>query len=390
MDIHQIRKDSPSSSNHLFFDSAGSSLMPVSVVKAIKKYLDEETYWGGYKVMTDRMDEAGQFYKEAATLLNCEKENIAFANSATEAFAKALSSITFKKDDLILTTDSDYVSNYMLFISLIKREKIKVERINSLPNGDLDLDDLKSRIDIKVPRLVAITHMPTNSGLIQDAIAVGEICKQYDILYMLDACQSVGQIEVDTQAIQCDFMSVTGRKFLRGPRGTGLLFASNKVLNMGLAPLSIDAWSARWTKPLEYVPNSDATRFENFEKPYPMFHGFIEALSYLNNVGIKQIENRNKLISNRLRKNLASIAHIKILDQGTQLSNIVTFIKGSKDQSYCKKYLFENKVIHSMANRFSALIDFDKKGHEWAIRLSPHYFNTIEEIDEVSDIIDRM
>ncbi len=390
MNIDQIRKDSPSTNDLLFFDSAGSSLMPKPVTDAVKYYFDEESYWGGYKVMLDKMEETNLFYQETSKLINCGPKNIAFATSATDAFSKAVSSISFATGDVILITDADYVSNYMYLISLIRTFGIVVKRIKSRENGDLDLEHLEILIEAKKPKLVVVTHMPTNSGLIQDAVAVGELCSKHQILYLLDACQSVGQINVNVVDIKCDFMSVTGRKFIRGPRGTGFLYVSDTILEEQYAPMSIDAWSAQWVSPLEYKINPSATRFEHFEKPYPMFYGFSAAIRYINEIGIDQIETRNALLANHLRSNLSNINGIKQLDLGTKKSNIITFIKANKSQEESKSHLNKHKVMHSMANKFSALIDFEKKGQDWAIRLSPHYFNTIAEIDQLSNIVDLM
>ncbi|WP_306460071.1 aminotransferase class V-fold PLP-dependent enzyme [Flavobacterium sp. B17] len=191
---------------------------------------------------------SGKIYNETATLINAKPSNIAFATSATEAYTKALSSIIFKEGDTIITTADDYISNQITFISLQKKMNLKIIRMKNLPDHELDLDDLEVLIKKHHPRIVAVTHIPTNSGLIQNVEGVGKICREYGILYLVDACQSVGQMVVDVEKINCDFLTATGRKFMRGPRGTGFLYVSDKVLEQNYAPLLLDMRGAKWSE----------------------------------------------------------------------------------------------------------------------------------------------
>ncbi|WP_308003855.1 aminotransferase class V-fold PLP-dependent enzyme, partial [uncultured Chryseobacterium sp.] len=221
MNVAKIREDIRGlSDGKIFMNNAGSSLMPSIVVDSMIDYLKQEEQFGGYEVANRNAELLEEFYDETAKLINCKPSNIAFATSATEAFAKALSSIVFKENDVIITTADDYISNQITFISLQKKINIKIIRTRNLPDNELDLEDLENLIRKYTPKLVAVTHIPTNSGLIQNVEGVGKICKRYNILYLVDACQSVGQMVVDVEKIGCDFLTATGRKFLRGPRGT--------------------------------------------------------------------------------------------------------------------------------------------------------------------------
>lgn len=387
MNIRQIRNDTPACQDKIFLNSAGASLMPHKVLKNIQHYLKHEEKLGGYKIAELRKKEIESFYEEVATLINAEAHQIAFAFSATEAYAKALSSIPFQENDVILTSDDDYVSNQINFISLKQRFKLNVLRVNNKPNGDLDLNDLEQKIQMHHPRLVAITHVPTNSGLVQDVAGIGKICAQHQVLYLLDACQSVGQLSVDMQEIQCDFMSVTGRKFLRGPRGTGFLYVSDKVLNQNYAPLFIDLRGAEWTSSDQFQMIASAQRFESWEIPYALLIGLKEAVKYANALGIKHIEAYNQQLMHHLREKLMNISGVKLFDQGSRTCNILTFQKEGKSLAQIKDSLDTHHVFYSTTSKSSAIIDFDKKGIDWIVRLSPHYFNTLEEMDEVAAII---
>ncbi len=390
IDIDQIRKDTPHCTDKLFFNSAGSSLMPTVVVEKVKEYLEEERQLGGYKVKDLRNEEIEDFYNQVSTLINCEPHNIAFAHDATDAYAKALSSIDFKAGDKIITSNDDYISNQINFLSLQKRYGIEILRGNNLENGDLDLDHFEKLIQESNPKLVAITHIPTNSGLIQDVEAIGEMCEEYDRLYLVDACQSVGQIPVDVRKIKCDFLSTTGRKYLRGPRGTGFLFVSDKLLQAGHAPLFIDMRGANWTDKDSYEARGDAKRFETWESPYALIIGLKEAIKYANAIEIKAIDEYNKKIVGDLKRLLSSLTGVNQFDKGSTTCSLVTFTKEGKSLQEIEDWLTNHKIFYSISDIGSARIDFAKKGVDWAIRLSPHYFNTSEEIERVTEIIGEM
>lgn len=388
--IESIRKDSPACENQLFMNSAGSSLMPLSVRETMNDYLALEEQHGGYAVMEMRSGQIGNFYQEMADFLKCHTRNIAFQYSATYAFARALSSIPFEKGDYILTTDEDYISNQTAYLSLQKRMGIQLVRSKNLENGDLDLLDFEEKVKNLSPKLVAITHVPTNSGIVHPAEKIGVICKKYNCWYLLDACQSVGQFEVYPEKIGCDFLSGTGRKFLRGPRGTAFLYVSDKVLEEKLEPLFIDSRGVDWTSANEYVLHDGAQRFETFEVSYQSMVGFAEAMRYANYVGVKYISKLNKNLLSHMENGIKSIPGIKHLDLGSTRSNIITLKKEFKSLESTKAALDTKKVNYSISLRAHANIDFDKKKEEWAVRISPHYFNTIDEIDQVLQVFNDL
>ncbi|WP_404985774.1 aminotransferase class V-fold PLP-dependent enzyme [Chryseobacterium sp. M5] len=376
------------SDGKLFFNNAGSSLMPNIVVDSMIDYLQQEEQFGGYEVANRNTELLENFYTETAKLINCKPSNIAFMTSATEAFSKALSSIIFKEGDTVITTVDDYISNQITFISLQKRLNVKIIRIKKLENNELDLEDLENLIKQNHPKLVAVTHIPTNSGLIQDIEAVGKICRQYDILYLADCCQSVGQMVVDVEKIGCDFLTATGRKFMRGPRGSGFLYVSERVLEQDYAPILLDMRGAHWSEYNNYELFKTAKRFEHWEASYAAVLGMMEAVKYANIIGLNNIENYNKKLAETLRKNLEN-GGFKVLDIGKNLSSIATFCGPDNDLEYIQKVLKENNVFFSVSYKNSALIDFTDKKVDGAVRLSPHYFNTLEEIEKVSDILHK-
>lgn len=389
MNIDIIRQDIRGLSDvKIFLNNAGSSLMPRQVVDTMMDYLKQEEQFGGYEVANKNAELLESFYDETAKLINCKSSNIAFATSATDAYTKALSSIVFKEGDVIITTIDDYISNQITFISLQKKLKLKIIRTKNLSDNELDLEDLEELIKKYTPKLVAVTHIPTNSGLIQNVEGVGKICKKYGILYLVDACQSVGQLFVDVEKIGCDFLTATGRKFMRGPRGTGFLYVSDRILEQNYAPLLLDMRGANWTEYDNYELFKTAKRFEHWEVSYASLLGFTEALKYANTIGIHAIEHYNKGLSEKLRENLRD-SGFQVWDQGNHLSSIITFCGPDGDLENIQKVLKENNIFFSVTYKNSALIDFTNKNINGIVRLSPHYFNTVEEIEKVSEILNN-
>ncbi|SEW14662.1 Selenocysteine lyase/Cysteine desulfurase [Chryseobacterium wanjuense] len=387
MNTDKIRQDIKGlSDGKIFLNNAGSSLMPQVVLDSMINYLHQEEQFGGYEVANRNAELLEQFYDETAKLINCKSSNVAFATSATDAYAKALSSIVFKERDVIITTVDDYISNQIVFISLQKKLNVKVIRTKNLSDNELDLEDLEHLIKEYRPKLVAVTHIPTNSGLIQNVESVGKICRQYDVLYLVDACQSVGQLEVDVEKIGCDFLTATGRKFMRGPRGTGFLYVSDKVLEQNYAPLLLDMRGANWSEFDDYELFKTAKRFEHWEISYASLLGLMEATKYANAVGMQEIENYNRKLSEKLRQNLKN-SRFNVWDWGNNLSSIVTFSGPDGDLENIQKVLKENNVFFSVTYKNSALIDFTNKNINGIVRLSPHYFNTVDEIEKVSEIL---
>jgi len=387
MDINTIRAQTKGCTGKIFLNSAGASLVPSAVTEKMISYLSKEAEIGGYALAAQFNTELQEFYSESAKLLNCKPENIAFVTSATDAYAKAISSIAFKAGDVILTTDDDYISNQLSFLSLKSRFGITIVRAANSTDGDLDLQVFEKLVQQHQPKLVALTHIPTSSGLIQPAAEVGLICKKYDVLYLLDACQSVGQLLVDVKEIGCDFLTATGRKFLRGPRGTGILYVSDRALNAGLVPMIFDMQGAKWSGFDTYELADTAVRFEFWESSIAGKLGLVAALKYVNEIGIANIEQYNAVLMKKFRTQLKDIKGLNLHDRGIRLSNILTFTIAGKSIEELTALLDANQVYYSISFKDFALIDFTRKNLERAIRFSPHYFNTAEELEKIVAIL---
>ena len=230
IDIEQARRDTPAVSKILHFNNAGAALMPAPVLQAQLDHLQLEAAIGGYEAAAAANDRMEATYDSIARLLNADRAEIALVENATVAWDMAFHSVGFAAGDRILTAEAEYESNHIAFLQVARRSGAVIDVVPSDAAGELDLEALERMIDRRV-KLIAITHVPTNGGLVNPAAEVGRIARAHGILYLLDACQSVGQIPIDVAAIGCDMLSATGRKYLRGPRGTGFLYVRRGVLD---------------------------------------------------------------------------------------------------------------------------------------------------------------
>lgn len=384
-EVARLRADTPGVSQVMHFNNAGASLMPRPVIAAMQDYLAFEAITGGYEAVAARSQDIDDFYHVCARLINATPRNIAFTASATDAFGRALSSVPLQPGDVIVTTDNDYISNQLAFLSFQRRFGVRLLRAEELPEGGVDPDSVRSLIREHRPQLVSVSHVPTNSGLIQDVEAVGRICREHEVLYLVDACQSVGQMPVDVQAIGCDFLSATFRKFLRGPRGAGFLYVSDHVLDVGLEPLLIDMRGARWSGRDAYTPSERAHRFEEWEQNYALMMGSRAACCYALDVGLAAIQMRTWTLADILRDGLKQLHGVEVLDRGREQCAIVTAYFRGRTQDQLTAQLSGINVGFSLAEY--AVIDFAQKQVPWALRVAPHYYNTEE---EVRILLDRL
>jgi selenocysteine lyase/cysteine desulfurase len=383
------RQDTPGCKTSVHFNNAGAALMPQPVISAIESHIRLESEIGGYEAYEQQSNEVNKFYSAAGKLIGAKPQQIAFTSSATNSFARALSSVPFNTGDKVLIANEDYVSNQLAFLSVKKRFGIELLRAPSLPEGGIDPDAFRKLADKHRPVLASITHVPTNSGLVQPVGEIGKICRSLDIPFLLDACQSAGQLPLDVEETYCDFLSATMRKFLRGPRGAGFLYVSDRILNKNWYPLFIDMKGAEWTEENEFKMQPDASRFEDWELPYALQMGSAAALDYALQTGIKTIQDRNKILMDYLKKKITGKGWIP-LDRGNETCSILTVHFNGIDPSVLHNKLKSLHINTSVSRNMYARIDFKSKNVDWALRISPHYYNTEQEIDQLTEALENL
>jgi len=379
--VRQWREDTPGCANQIHFNNAGAGLMPRDVLDVMVTHLNREAKFGAYESADDAEGAVAEAYASVARLLRAQPRNIAVVENSTVAFFQALSAFDFKPGDVIVTTRNDYVSNQLAYLSLARRHGVEVRRAADLPSGGADPQSVKELLRDSHVRLLAVTWVPTNSGLMQPVETLGEVAEAAGVPYLVDGCQAVGQIPVDVAKLRCDFFSGTARKFLRGPRGIGFLYVSDRALQRGDFPLYIDMRGADWVSADDFAPAPDARRFENWEFAYSLLLGLGEAARYALAVGVERGGGRARDLAATLRRKLAEMSGIRVLDRGSDLAALVTMEVAGWDATELSKLLRTRGINTSASLRAYAVIDMDEKRVSSALRLSPHYYNTEEEIE---------
>jgi cysteine desulfurase/selenocysteine lyase len=383
MDIRQIRSDMDLIDNKIHLNNAGSSLPPRAVTNRIIAHLTMEGQCGGYEAEAAVSDELNDFYRQAACLINATPDEISYHESATHAWQKIFYSIPLKKDERIIVFQNEYASYYISLLQQRNRYGCIIDIIPMNDAGDICLKTLKERMGSDV-KMVLLGHMPTQSGQLSPAEEVGAIVKPYGSLFILDATQTIGQYHVDVKKINCDALCATGRKFLRGPRGTGFLYVRQELAR-SIEPYAVDLKGALWVKAHSYQLMTGGCRFETWEQSIALKLGLKEAIKYANEIGIKEIWQRGQMLAKRLRAGLSPIAGITLCDPGSVLGNIITFTLDGIKCDQVVEMLSTRGISINKSQRIYARLDFEQRNLEEVCRASPHYFNTEQEIDTMVD-----
>jgi selenocysteine lyase/cysteine desulfurase len=260
IDIGKARADTPGCAKVLHFNNAGSSLLTTSTLDAVKGYLDLEANSGGYEAMTIAADRIDLFYTASAALLNCNPTEVAFQSGASEAWWRAFLAVDPQPGDRVLAGTTEFKSAAFGLMQARKRGVV-VELIPDDANGQVDVAALESMLE-EPTKLVCLTQIGMSNGMVNPVLQVGEVVKESGAFYLLDACQAAGQMPLDVDALQCDFLTATGRKWLRGPRGTGMLYVRSTILDDLVDPVFVDGRSAHWNTTDTYELSPGSSRYE--------------------------------------------------------------------------------------------------------------------------------
>jgi selenocysteine lyase/cysteine desulfurase len=389
-DVLRWRVDTPGCSRVTHLNNAGAALVPQSVREAIAAHLKLEEEVGGYEAAEAQAGAMRESYAALARLLGAEAHNIALVQNSTVAFAQAVSAFDLGAEDTILTSRADYASNQIMYLSLARRRGVTIVRAPDAAEGGIDADAVQKLVGQRRPSLVALTWIPTNSGLVQPVDVIGEICRDAEVPYLIDACQAVGQLPIDLERLHCDFLAATSRKFLRGPRGLGFLYVADRMLKRGAHPLLVDMHGATWTSRDDFVLTPDARRFETWEFAYALVLGLGAAARYAMEVGLDTARDRARDLAAYARDRVGSLPGVRVLDRGPELCAIATATFEGRNAKDLKLELRARGINTSSPEREDAVIDMDEKGASSALRISPHYYNTREEIDTAVEALEQI
>jgi selenocysteine lyase/cysteine desulfurase len=381
------RRDTPGASGRIHLNNAGASLPPRTVIETAVDYLRHEAEVGGYEAEDEAAGRVAEAYGHLARLLGCAPHNVALVENATVAVSQALSAFDFAPGDVLVTTRNDYTSNQLMYLALARRRGLEVLRAEDLPAGGVDPGSVRELVRHPRCRLVSLTWIPTNSGLVQRAEEVGEVCAEAGVPYLVDACQAVGQMPVDVARLRCDYLGVTARKFLRGPRGIGLLYVSDRALKRGDYPLGLDMRGGSLVDPERFELAEGARRFENFEFSYALVLALGEAARYAAEAGVERCGQRGWELAAQARERLAAVPGVRVADRGERLSAIVTAELAGWTARDAVERLRSQGINTSAAIVGCGPPNARGTGLPTSVRLSPHYYNTRDEIDAAVEAI---
>ena len=390
LDVAQLRADTLGCTEVNHLNNAGSSLPPSIVVDTMVEHLRLEEMMGGYEAHTRAAERIDAVRHSIGALLDTSGSNIALSTSATDSWDRAFSAITFAgdfgPDTRILASSSEYASNVLPVMQLARHHGVQLEFIPDDNNGVTDVAALESMLDDDVAA-VLINHCPSQNGLINPVAAIGHALAraQSNAWYLVDACQSVGQLPVDAISIGADFLSVTGRKFVRGPRGTGFMYCSARALTE-LEPFPADLHGANWN-PDGYSMRTDAQRFEAWEKSYAALLGLGAAVDYSLALGMDAIRMRIDYLSFELRLLLAEVSGVHVLDRGIEKSGIVTFNHERVEAAEIVAGLKNSGINVSLGTPEYSQVDYIAHQVSSLVRVSPHVFNTREELERCAIMV---
>ena len=379
IDLDRVRADTPGCARVLHFNNAGSALPPACVLDAVQAHLAREAEIGGYEAADEALPRIERTYDAIAAMLGCGRDEIAFVENATRAWDMAFYGFRFGPGDRILTGRAEYASNAIALLQVAGRTGAQVEVVPDDDQGQIDVGALGNMIDDRV-KLVALTHVPTNSGLVNPAARVGAVTRAAGVPFLLDACQSAGQMPLEVETLGCDMLSATGRKFLRGPRGTGFLYVRRAWIER-LEPPFLDLHAATWTAPFAYEVRSDARRFENWESYVAGRVGLGVAVDYALGLGLDAIRDRVMHLAADLRTRLAALPGVAVHDKGAERCGIVTFTVADEAAGSVVKRLRAKGINTSASGVESTRFDMASRGLTEVVRASVHYYNTAAEID---------
>ena len=384
-DIVRLRAETAGCEQSTFFNNAGASLQPRAVVARVIEHLRLEERVGGYEAADLVSSELEGLYGSVARLLGCAPEEVALQENATRAWEMAFYSLRFTPGDRIVTAANEYASNYIAFLQVARRTGAEICVVESDQAGEVDLEALQGLLDDRV-KLIALTHVPTNGGLVQPAARVGELARRAGIPFLLDACQSVGQMHMDVNVLGCDMLCATGRKYLRGPRGTGFLYVRSAMLAQMEPPL-LDLRAATWVEKGKFEIRGDAKKFETWESAAAPRLGLGVAIEYALALGLERIERRVQYLAALLRERLAEVEGVTVWDLGRVRCGIVTFTYERHPAGAVMQWLQANGIAVRTIERSSTRIDMEQRGLDELVRASVHYYNTEAEVERLCAVL---
>jgi cysteine desulfurase / selenocysteine lyase len=376
-DIELIPKDFPVTKKKIYMNCGSFAPMPLYTIKSITDFLVRCSEEGpdstsAQEYITSLMKELRILVSQ---LINCEPEEIIFTQSTTEGINYVASGLDWKKSDIIIARGGlhEHYANYFPWLNISKKYGVKLEETKIDNNGFFDLDKIDKIAKNKNTKLITLSHVLYNNGAIMPVEEVGKIAKKQNMLYSIDAAQSVGTINVDVKKIGCDFLAFPGFKWICGPPGIGIFYCKKESAEM-LTPKYIGGESAIITKEKNLVYAGSPQKFQTGFRNYVGIAGLVSSLKYIQRLGANNIRKMNMDVANEIIEGLGKIRGISIFGPEDEKlrTSIVSFVIDSVSPKITVSSLQEKGII--VAER-----DIVGGGKKKAVRASPHFFNTSNE-----------
>lgn len=387
IDLSRARADTLGVEHVVHLNNAGASLPPNPVTDAVVAHLRLESELGPYEAAERAQVAVERGHSSVADLINCGTDEIAMFESATRAWGAALASIALGPGDRVLISPMEYGSSYLSLLHLARRSGLRVEVLPVDVDGLVSIAELRERIDERV-KLVAMTHVPMHDGLIYPVAAIGRVTREFGIPYLVDASQSVGQMPVDVREIGCDLLVGCGRKFLRGPRGTGFLYARREFAEQ-LSPGAVGLDGVEWHGAgYRFAPA--ARRFDTWETNYATRIGLGVAVDYALSWGIDNTWRRIRVLAENLRADLAGIPGITVEDRGRERCGTIALTVHDRAAGLVREELRRAGINTWVCLPNAACVDMQLRGIDSLLRVSVHYYNSAEELVRLCDVLDSL
>ncbi len=379
--VQALRADTPGCAHRLHLNCAGAGLPSRQVLEAVTDHLMRETLEGPVEAaaaVQARVDEARTL---AATLINAQPSELAWASSGSHAWGVAFASLPpLGAGQRVLVSRHEWGGNVATLARAAHRAGATLETMACAADGSVDAATLAHQLDERVA-LIALTWLPANGGLINDATAIGRVARAAGVPLMIDAAQALGQMPVDVQALGCDVLVAPGRKHLRGPRGTALLYVRGDRLAQ-LEPAFLDVAAVSLDADGGFALRADARRLEMGETSVAGLLGLREALALALEIGPHAIARRVRALAARLRSALADTAGVTVHDLGTERSALVSFTLDAMEASRVKQRLAARGINIGANGVPYTPLDMRARGLAQIARMSVSYLTTDAEIDQ--------
>lgn len=383
IDVEAVRATTPGAGHAHHFNAAGSSLASEATLRAVFEHLELEARAGGYEAAAAARPRLEAVYEAAAGLLGASAQEVALVESATVGWRRAIDALRLARGDRVVVSRSAYVSFALQLLALERDRGVVVDVVPSGEDGAVDLALLEAALDGE-PALLALAHVPTSSGLVEPVAAAGALARAAGVVFMVDATQSVGQLEVDVGAIGCDLLVTTGRKYVRAPRGTGLLYVRGDLLER-LTPAAPDVRGAEWVAEREWTLDAGARRFETWETSVALRLGLGVALTEAAALGMTATEAHLTNVAARLRDALAELPGVERADPPAAHSAIVTFHVPGLASADVAAELRRRRVNVVAVPAAHALWDLGERGLPAVVRVSPHVYDNETDLQALLD-----